>query len=171
MTIPAGGFDRPVNEDFSGGRGGAITALLVIKVNADRPRGRPGPHNADDHIRRCRTAAGCRSPGRFLRHRPWLNVFESSIQRVDSDGVMVSSWYMPYHKSVQIRLTNSSGQGRSRSWAAMSFDREPPPETFALLPCPLAISGWIFDQEGRRHPGLARVCGFQDRLAGSSGCS
>ena len=82
---------------------------------------------------------------------------------------MVSSWYMPYRKSVQIRLTNSSGQAVT-ILGAMSFDREPPPESSLYF-----HARWRY-QDGLRPrrptgPWTGPRCAFRERPAALSACS
>ena len=65
--------------------------------------------------------------GDFFGSGPGINDFESSINKVQSDGSMVANWYMPYRKSAQIRLTNSSKQPITVS-AVTGIESARPPE-------------------------------------------
>ena len=126
IHLPAGESADLVKETWSGGRGGAIKAL-AMRINA------PDREEALARTLLLITFDGAAEPqvavpvGEFFGSGPGINVFESSIHRMGSDAVMVSSWYMPYHKSVQIRLANSSSQAVS-VLAALNVDRAPPPE-------------------------------------------
>jgi hypothetical protein len=127
VRIPAGQSADLISEAWSGGRGGSIRAL-ECKVDA-----------ADRDLALARTLLAITfdsAPepqvavplGDFFGSGPGVNLFESSIDRVREDGSMMARWYMPYRKSVRIRLTNSSDQPVTVS-GSMSGERVQPPES------------------------------------------
>jgi hypothetical protein len=126
VQVPAGQSADLLSEGLSGGRGGAIRALAMRVSAVDR----------EDALARTLlsiTFDGAADPqvavplGEFFGTGPGANEFESIINRVGHEGAMVSSWYMPYHKSVLMRLINSSGTAVTVS-CAVSVDAEPPAE-------------------------------------------
>ncbi|MGC8644303.1 MAG: glycoside hydrolase family 172 protein, partial [Isosphaeraceae bacterium] len=126
VQVPAGETRDLLGEDWSGGHGGAIKSL-ALRVRT------PDLEEALARTMLTISFDGAPEPqvavplGEFFGTGPGANDFESSIHRVVRDGSLVSSWYMPYHKSVRICLTNSSSQG-IMIHAGLRVDRELPPE-------------------------------------------
>lgn len=125
VQIPAGAAADLLTESWSGGRGGAIKTMAVKVDAADR-------ESALARTKLTITFDGAPEPqvaaplGDFFGTGPGANTFESLIHRVKDNGGMVSSWYMPYQKSVRIRLENQSGEP-VKIMGAFHIDREQPP--------------------------------------------
>jgi hypothetical protein len=105
VMIAAGQSADLVPESWAQGRPGAVTKL-VCEVKAA---------NVEDALARTLltiTFDGASEPqvavplGEFFGSGPGLNAFRSAINRVRDDGLLVANWYMPYRKSVRVRLTN-----------------------------------------------------------------
>ena len=109
--------------------------------------------------------------GDFFGTGPGLNEFESAIHRVGSDGVLVSSWYMPYRKSVQIRLDQSVQPDRSPSRALSAPIREPPADGLASTSTPAGAIRMTCRPRKRTEPWTGPRFGSREPLAGSSACS
>ena len=81
VVIPAGGSSDLVDQVAPGkDTGGAITRLMCKVDAADREDALA--HAPGDHLRWSRTAAGCRSPGRFL----WIRTRGQRVRVVDEPG-------------------------------------------------------------------------------------
>jgi hypothetical protein len=126
VRIPAGKSADLISEAWSGGRGGSISSFECKVDSADR----------DQALARtllAMTFDGAPQPqvavplGDFFGSGPGVNAFESSVDRVRNDGWMMARWYMPYRKSVRIRLTNSSDQPVAVS-GSLRVDTVEPPE-------------------------------------------
>jgi hypothetical protein len=125
VQVPAGRSVDLVPEAWSRGRPGSIETLACHVDAADR----------EDALARTLltiTFDGAERPqvavplGEFFGSGPGVNPFESSIHAVRSDGSMVARWYMPYRKSVRIRLTNFTGKPITLSANVIGDDAEPP---------------------------------------------
>src|SRR5262245_16257514 len=109
VGLAAGESRDLVRASLSEGRPGSVTALecKVAAVDLDDALARTLLMISFDGADRPQVAVPL---GDFFGSGPGINPFESAMNRVGEDGTMVARWYMPYHKSIQVRLTNQSKQ-------------------------------------------------------------
>jgi Protein of unknown function (DUF2961) len=128
VSLAAGQSADLIPESWSQGRSGALVGL-VCHVKAA---------NTEDALARTLltiTFDGVQDPqvtvplGEFFGSGPGINPFETLIDRVDQGGLMVANWYMPFRKSVRVRLTNFTDQPITVA-GGVSGSPEPPPEDF-----------------------------------------
>ena len=109
VHILAGQSADLVPESWSQEHPGAVTAF-VCKVKAS---------NLDDALARTLlsiTFDRADEPqvavplGEFFGSGPGVNPFHSVINQVDDGGLMVARWYMPFRKSIRIRLINHTAE-------------------------------------------------------------
>jgi hypothetical protein len=124
LVIPVSQSADLLPEAWSKSRGGAITRL-ACRVES------PSPEAALARTLLTITFDGAEQPqvavplGDFFGSGPSINPFESRINQVRSDGQMTAEWYMPFGKSVRVRLTNLSGS-RVKIHGAVNLDTAPP---------------------------------------------
>lgn len=125
VQVPAGRSVDLVPEAWSGGHPGAIETLTchVDAADLEEALARTLLTITFDRAERPQVAVPL---GEFFGSGPGVNPFESSIHAVRNDGSMVASWYMPYRKSVRIRLTNFTGKPVTLSSNVTGDDAEPP---------------------------------------------
>ncbi len=131
VMMAAGQSADLVPDSWSQGRPGAITRLLC-QVKAA---------NTEDALARTLltiTFDGAAEPqvavplGDFFGSGPGVNRFESVINQIRDNGWMIANWYMPYRKSVRVRLTNFSDQPVAVTGVANAAE-SPPADEFLYL--------------------------------------
>jgi hypothetical protein len=107
LEIPIGQSADLVPESWAKGHGGAINRLRCAVES-------PHPEDALARTLLTITFDGTKVPqvavplGDFFGSGPGLSAFQSKINQVQSNGQMISHWYMPFRRSVRIQLTNCS---------------------------------------------------------------
>jgi hypothetical protein len=124
LRIAPGQTVNLLTEGWSLGRPGAIK-FFSCKVEAD---------DRDDALARTLLTIafdGAKDPqvavplGDFFGSGPGVNPFATSVNEVGSHGELISRWYMPYRKSVEFRLTNSSRQAITFTSTIIGEEIEP----------------------------------------------
>jgi hypothetical protein len=128
VQLAAGQSADLIPESWSHGRSGALTGLLCHVKAA----------NTEDALARTLLTVsfdGAEDPqvavplGEFFGSGPGINPFESLIDQVRKGGLMVTSWYMPFRKSVRVRLTNFTDQPITVG-GGVNVVPDPPPDNF-----------------------------------------
>ncbi|WP_165228385.1 DUF2961 domain-containing protein [Aquisphaera insulae] len=130
VTVPAGGEAVVMSRDEASAIGRILAAV----------QGSEGAERDEALARTLLTIAfdGAETPqvaaplGDFFGTGPGLNAFESVIHTVRADGTMIARWYMPYRKSVRMKLRNFGTTPLTVRFAIVGSEHEPPadPLTF-----------------------------------------